>query len=73
MLLEAGAAALLVVRRRAPLLVGTLTPVLLLLMPYVGPQLDEPAVPILFLAVAIYTLARWLPTCGGWPGSRWSR
>ncbi len=57
-LLEATAAALLVVRRRWPLAVGTAAPVALLLMPYVGPQLDQPAVPILFLAVSMYTLAR---------------
>ena len=29
-------------------------------MPWLGPQLDEPAAPILFWAVAVYTLARWI-------------
>ncbi len=59
--LELVSASLLVGRRLRPLLFATLAIVALLLMPWVGPALDEPAVPILFLAVAMYSLARWLP------------
>lgn len=65
MVLELGACALLAFRRQAPLLAGTSAPVLLLLMPYVGPQLDEPAVPLLILAVSVYTLARWIDDLRG--------
>ena len=61
-------AVLLAFRRRAPLIVGTLAPCVLLVMPYVGPQLDEPAVPLLFLAVSVYTLARWIADLRGLAG-----
>ena len=39
-------------------------------MPYIGPQLDEPAVPLLFWAISVYTLGAWIPTCAGSSGSR---
>jgi signal transduction histidine kinase len=63
--LELTACLLLAFRRRAPLLFGTAAPVVLLVMPYVGPALDEPAAPILIFAVAVYTLARWIPDLRG--------
>jgi signal transduction histidine kinase len=62
---ELVAASLLAFRRRAPLLLATSAPVVLLVMPYVGPQLDEPAVPLLFWAVSVYTLARWIADLRG--------
>ena len=58
-LLEAAASALLVWRRRWPLVVPTLAQALLLVMPLFGPQLDDPATPILYLALSGYSLARW--------------
>jgi len=63
--IECAAAALLVPRKRHPLLFATLSALVLVTMPYVGPQLDEPAAPILFLAVSMYTLARWVPDLRG--------
>jgi signal transduction histidine kinase len=64
-LLEVVACALLVGRRHHPLVFATLAALVLLVIPYVGPQLDEPAVPILVLAVSIYSLARWVPDLRG--------
>ena len=58
--LESAACLLLVWRRALPLLACTLAAVLNLAIPWVGPQLDEPATPILIAAVAAYSLARWL-------------
>ncbi|WP_155918016.1 sensor histidine kinase [Marmoricola sp. URHB0036] len=66
--IELVTAVLLAFRRSAPLLVGTLAPCVLLVMPYVGPQLDEPAVPLLFWAVSVYTLARWVADLRGLVG-----
>lgn len=59
--LEAVAALLLVLRRRRPLPFATGATLVVLLMPWVGPQLHEAAVPILYFAVSLYSLARWLP------------
>ena len=56
---ELVAAALLVWRRRWPVVVPTLAMSVLFLMPLLGPRLDDAAAPILFLAVGCYTLARW--------------
>jgi len=56
--LELVACLLLVLRHRWPLVAGTVAPVVTLLMPWVGPQMDEAATPILILALAIYTLGR---------------
>ena len=53
------ACALLSVRRRAPLIIGTAAPVVLLSTTLLGGQVDDAAAPILTLAVSIYTLARW--------------
>ncbi len=64
-LIEAVACALIAFRRRGPLVFGTAAPVVLLLMPYVGPQLDEPAVPLLILAISVYTLGRWVEDLRG--------
>jgi signal transduction histidine kinase len=64
-LLEVVACALLVGRRQNPLVFATLAELVLLVIPYVGPQLDEPAAPILVLAVSIYSLARWVPDLRG--------
>jgi signal transduction histidine kinase len=63
--LEALAAGLLVLRRSHPLVFATAAVLALLAIPWVGPQLDEAAVPILYWAVAIYSLARWLPDLRG--------
>ena len=59
--LESVAALLLVLRRRRPLPFATGATLVVLLMPWVGPQLHEAAVPILYFAVSLYSLARWLP------------
>ena len=53
------ACALLVFRRRAPILVGTLVPLILLSTTLLGSELEDTAAPILPMAVAMYTLGRW--------------
>jgi signal transduction histidine kinase len=58
--LEIVACTLLVWRRHHPLVFATAPELVLLLLPYIGPRLDEPAVPILVLAVGVYSLGRWL-------------
>jgi signal transduction histidine kinase len=63
--LESAACVLLVWRRRYPLVVCTLAAVLTLAMPWVGPQLDEPATPIIIVAVVAYCLARRLEGFSG--------
>jgi len=67
-LLELISAVLLALRRVDPLLFATAAPCALLVMPYVGPQLDDPAVPLLFWAVSVYTLARWIADLRGLAG-----
>ena len=62
------AAGLLVFRRQYPLVAGTGAAAVLLVLPWLGPQLDEPATPILFWAVAIYALARWIEGLSGLVG-----
>lgn len=57
--LEAVAATLLALRRRYGLLAPTAATVVLLQMPWLGPQLDEVAAPILFCAAVGYALGRW--------------
>ena len=64
-LLEAVAAAVLVGRRFVPLLAGSVAAVVVLAMPWVGPELDEAAAPILFIAVCGYSFARWIPDLRG--------
>ena len=65
---EAASAALLVGRRRWPLTLGTLAGVVLFLLPWVGPQLDDAAAPILFWAVGLYAMARWIKDLRGLVG-----
>jgi len=57
--LEVAAAALLVAAPRQPLLAPTLAAAVLLQMPWIGPQLNDVAAPILFCAVIGYLLGRW--------------
>ncbi|HEY3560310.1 MAG TPA: histidine kinase [Kribbella sp.] len=64
--LEWTAACLLTVRRRWTVVTATAAVVVLLQMPWIGPQLDEAATPILFCSVASYALARWCRTV--WEG-----
>jgi signal transduction histidine kinase len=64
-LLEAVAATVLVGRRRSPLLAGSVAAVVVLAMPWLGPELDEAAAPILFIAVCGYSFARWIPGLRG--------
>ncbi len=58
--LELVACTLLVWRRHLPLVFATAPELVLLVLPYLGPQLDEPATPLLVLAVGVYSLGRWL-------------
>ena len=67
-LVEAFAAVLLALRRVSPIVFATAAACVLLVMPYVGPQLDEPAVPLLYFAISVYTLARWIPDLRGLVG-----
>jgi len=57
--LEAVSALLLVFRRRYPLLVGTVSTVPLSLIPLTGTQMNEPAVPLLFYFLAVFSLGRY--------------
>jgi signal transduction histidine kinase len=54
------ACGLLVGRRRWPWAIPTIAGVLPLLVPYLGPELDEPATPILIVGVASWTMGRHL-------------
>jgi signal transduction histidine kinase len=63
--LELLCGALLVFRRFHTLVVAPLSLAVLLVMSWVGPQLDQPATPILLMAVACYALARWLDDLRG--------
>jgi signal transduction histidine kinase len=58
-------AALLVGRRHQPLVLCTAAGLVLLSLPWFGPQLDELAAPILFIAVIGYSLARWIADLRG--------
>jgi signal transduction histidine kinase len=66
--LETGAALLLVWRRYWPLVTSTAAAATLLLMPWVGPQLDQLAAPILTLALICYSLGRWIASLRGLVG-----
>ncbi len=68
LVLETGAALLLVWRRYWPLVVSTAAAGMLLLMPWVGPQLDELSTPILTLALICYSLGRWIANLRGLVG-----
>ena len=65
MVLEVAACLLLVWRRRNALVFATLAELVLLLIPYVGPRLDEPSTPILILAMCAYALGRWITDLRG--------
>jgi signal transduction histidine kinase len=58
---EAAACALLVFRKQRTLLLCTGAALILMSLPYFGPDLDEPAVPILIVALASFSLARYVP------------
>ncbi len=58
--LQAAACGLLVFRSRWPWAVGTVAGVASALMPYLGTKLDDPAVPILIIGLACWTLGRGL-------------
>jgi signal transduction histidine kinase len=62
---EAVASALLVLRRRHPIVAPTAALLVLDAMPWFGPQLSDPAVPVFYIAVAIYAMARWVPDLRG--------
>ncbi len=66
--LEVAACALLVWRRFSPLVVCTLAAVLALALPWVGPQPDDAATPIIIVAVSAYSLARRLEVLKGLAG-----
>lgn len=66
--IEGVAATLLVGRRRWPLLASTATAVVLLMMPWFGPQLDDLATPILFIALLSFSLGRWVVDLWGLAG-----
>jgi len=56
---------LLVWRRRHPLLFCTAAGLVLTSMPWFGPQLDDLAAGILYIALIGYSLARWIPDLRG--------
>lgn len=56
--LEVASCSLLVWRRRHPLVLGTLAGTVTLMMPWFGPQLNEPSTPIVILALVTFSLAR---------------
>lgn len=66
--LEAVAGVLLVFRRRHPLAVAPASSAMLLAIPSLGPRLDEVAMPIPFIILAIYSLARWIADLRGVAG-----
>ena len=64
-LLEAVAAVLLALRRVNPIVFATAAPCVLLVMPYSARSSTSPRVPLLFWAISVYTLARWIPDLRG--------
>lgn len=66
--LELAAGLLLTLRRRHGLLAPTVAAAVLLQMPWIGPQLDSAAAPILFLTFISYCLGRWVPDYRGLAG-----
>jgi signal transduction histidine kinase len=57
---EIAACALLTLRRKNPLVFATLGGVVMLLVAWIGPALDQVSVPILVLTLACFSLARWV-------------
>ena len=68
MAVEAAAAVLLLWRRTVTLAACTASALVLLLLPWVGPQLNDVATPILYIAVICYSLGRWIPNLRGLVG-----
>ena len=66
--LEVAACAILVFRRHGTLVTATLASVVTLAMPWIGPQLDEAATPILIFILSMYSLARWIDSYLGLVG-----
>ena len=65
LLVELAACALLVLRRRWPLVVAPIAVLLLLALSRVGPKVDELASPVLLMVLASFTLGRWVPDLRG--------
>jgi signal transduction histidine kinase len=63
--LEVAAAGVLVFRRPYPLVAAPLAAVLMIAIAYTGTRMDEPATPIMFYIVAIYSLGRYVARWGG--------
>jgi signal transduction histidine kinase len=59
--IECAAALTLVWRRHLPFVSATLATAVMLVLPWLGPQLNAAATPLLILSVCGYTLARWIP------------
>jgi len=66
--LEVLSCTLLIWRRHHALAVAPLAMVVLLALPWVGPQLNEPSVPILVWVMSVYSLARWVSDLRGLAG-----
>lgn len=66
--LECLACILLVWRRRAPLAVCPPAALVLLAMPWFGPQLNQPSTPVAIIVVVSYSLARYRPDLRGLAG-----
>ncbi len=63
--LEAVSAAALTLRRRHPLAAAPVAALALMAIPLTGTRMDEPAAPILFYVLAIYSLGRYAAARGG--------
>lgn len=59
------AGVLLIFRRRHPLVAAPASMAALLVLPWLGPAMNEFTTPLLFLVIAIYSLGRWLPDLRG--------
>src|SRR5687767_14305524 len=68
LVLETGAALLLLWRRYWPLLVSTTAAGMLLLIPWTGPQLDQLSPPFRTMALLCYSLGRWMDSLLGLVG-----
>lgn len=66
--LQVAAGVLLTFRRRYPIVVAPVAAALLLVIPWIGPQLSEVATPILFLILATFSLSRWVADLRGVAG-----
>jgi signal transduction histidine kinase len=62
------ACGLLVFRKHWTFVLCTASALLVISLPYFGPELDEPAVPILIVALASFSLARYVPRNRGLVG-----